>query len=210
MRKVGETRILIALLFGVLGGLVLGVLARLWMRTISTEPEFSWGGTLFIVGIFLIFGTSQACVYVLRSKMTRKTSTEIVRGIGGFFSLAIFVGAGAQMLPTVALGSIALWRMEFNNKIRLLLAAIGLIIPATITIRIISDFGWEIASAGRLLLMLLVYGAVIIATHPTVTAFHDPHSISKPMSRTRKIVLAALIILITGLFFISTVGVPGS
>ena len=28
-----------------------GVLARVWMRLITTDPEFSWAGTLMIVGL---------------------------------------------------------------------------------------------------------------------------------------------------------------
>lgn len=33
-----------------------GVLARVWMRLISTNPEFSWSGTLFIVGVSAVGG----------------------------------------------------------------------------------------------------------------------------------------------------------
>jgi hypothetical protein len=38
-----------------LTGLVLGVIARFWMRWISTDPEFSLSGTIFIVGAFALF-----------------------------------------------------------------------------------------------------------------------------------------------------------
>ena len=34
---------------GLAGGLAWGVIPRLWMRFISTNPEFTWSGTLFIV-----------------------------------------------------------------------------------------------------------------------------------------------------------------
>ncbi len=37
-------------------GATWGVLARVWMRLISTEPEFSWVGTLSIVGLAAVLG----------------------------------------------------------------------------------------------------------------------------------------------------------
>src|SRR5262245_57113823 len=51
---------------GLLGGLVLGVVARVWMRMITDDPEFSWGGTLFIVIGFGLFGFLQGAAFVLR------------------------------------------------------------------------------------------------------------------------------------------------
>jgi hypothetical protein len=44
---------------GFLAGVIWGALARLWMRWTSTEPEFTWSGTLFIVAAFAVFGTMQ-------------------------------------------------------------------------------------------------------------------------------------------------------
>ena len=43
---------------GAFGGALLGVMARLWMRFISEDPEFTWNGTLFIIGGFATFGWS--------------------------------------------------------------------------------------------------------------------------------------------------------
>ena len=33
-----------------------GVLARVWLRMISTNPEFSWSGTLLIIGFSALAG----------------------------------------------------------------------------------------------------------------------------------------------------------
>ena len=35
---------------GLVGGLLWGALARVWMRFISTDPEFTWDGTTEKVG----------------------------------------------------------------------------------------------------------------------------------------------------------------
>ena len=42
-------------------GAAWGVAARAWMRLVSTSPEFSWSGTLMIVGLSAIFGLSSGC-----------------------------------------------------------------------------------------------------------------------------------------------------
>ena len=208
MRKVGETRNLSVLLFGVLGGLALGVLARLWMRTISTEPEFSWSGSIFIVGLFVIFGISQSIVYILRRKIKGRKPISLVRAIGGFFSLSIFLGAGALMFPTVAMGSIAVWREKLGNRVRVLLVVLSLIVPLIISKDIISDFGWKFSSVGKILLFIFIYGVVIVAIRPTVSEFKDPSYIAKPITRRKKILVVIGILLVPILFLFLTIGVP--
>ena len=52
---------------GVLSGFIFGVVARLWMRWISTEPEFTWSGSIFIVSGFVVFATSQSIIGLLRN-----------------------------------------------------------------------------------------------------------------------------------------------
>ena len=43
-------------LAGLALGAVWGVVARAWMRLVSTSPEFSWSGTLMLVGLSAIVG----------------------------------------------------------------------------------------------------------------------------------------------------------
>ncbi len=47
-------------LAGALAGFTWGVLIRLWMRLISTDPAFTWGGTLYILGAATILGVGVA------------------------------------------------------------------------------------------------------------------------------------------------------
>jgi hypothetical protein len=88
---------------GAVLGLAWGILARIWMRLIATVPEFTWSGTLFILGLATLTGTSLATVEALRR-----------RGMGWWRhllavpALMLFAGQGALMAPTALLGGLAL------------------------------------------------------------------------------------------------------
>ncbi|GAA4349317.1 hypothetical protein GCM10023145_10760 [Angustibacter luteus] len=82
-----------------------GVAARVWMRYISTEPEFSWTGTLLIVGVAGLAGTSLAVVDVLRRR-----SARIWRVLLALPALLMFASPGMLMLPPALLGGFALGR----------------------------------------------------------------------------------------------------
>ena len=53
------------ILLGVLCGAGWGVAARVWMRLISTDPTFTWSGTLFIVGASAFAGLGMGIVMAL-------------------------------------------------------------------------------------------------------------------------------------------------
>src|SRR5918994_253213 len=63
----------VVLLGGLLGGVVWGIDARVWMRFISTDPEFTWSGTLFIVIGFGVAGLGQAAGYLGRRAGLRRS-----------------------------------------------------------------------------------------------------------------------------------------
>ena len=89
--------------FGLLAGTVCGVLARLWMRFISDDPEFSWEGTLLIVIAFALAGTSLALVDVLRRRGARAWRVLLAAP-----ALLMFASPGMIMLPTALIGGFAL------------------------------------------------------------------------------------------------------
>lgn len=57
---------------GVLLGVGWGVLARLWMRMISTQPEFTWAGTLLIIGFAALAGLGLGLVHGARTTGRRR------------------------------------------------------------------------------------------------------------------------------------------
>ena len=83
---------------GLLLGVAWGVIARVFMRLLSTEPSFSWSGTLFIVGLCAVAG---AMVGLVRAARTGGR-TRWWR-LAGVPALAVVLGPGMVLLPA-ALG----------------------------------------------------------------------------------------------------------
>ena len=106
----------------------------------------------------------------MRKRFRGKLATFAIRVVGVIFSLPIFAAAGAIMLPTVVLASIAIWRPSLRKSVKSVLLMLALIMPVKVCIDIVSDFGWSVATIGRSLLFVLIYSIVIFATRPTVSA----------------------------------------
>ena len=156
---------------GLVGGLLGGIIARSWMRWISTAPEFSWSGTLGIITVFTLFGTVQSTIYAVRRKPRRKWILILLRILGVIFTLPLFGAAGSIMFPTVLTISLAKWRNNWKSWIRVPLYLIGLSAwGQVIYLEIIKDFGWSIATIGRILLMAIIYSGIIYALKPTISA----------------------------------------
>jgi hypothetical protein len=83
-------------------GTAWGVLARVWMRLISTDPEFSWVGTLSIVVLSAVLGAGVGVVRVARR--TGRTSWWLVSVVPG---LLLFMSPGMLLAPSFLLGGLA-------------------------------------------------------------------------------------------------------
>jgi hypothetical protein len=105
---------------GALGGLVWGIGLRAWMRFITTDPEFTWSGTLFIIGATTVAGAMTGLAYN-RWRLGRGNWWRLL----GFFFLPLGAAAGAVMVPTFVLGGLALGRRGWPIWSRLLLAAVA-------------------------------------------------------------------------------------
>ncbi|MDO8646752.1 MAG: hypothetical protein Q7R42_09285 [Candidatus Planktophila sp.] len=187
------------ILAAVFGGLALGIIARLWMRWISTDPEFSWGGTLGIIISFTIFTTTQATIYVLRRRLLSRSLTSVIRGVGAFFTLPLFTAAGAVMFPTVILASIAIWRKKMDKKVRIALLIISFVIPIIQIKEIGSDFGWNFITLGRSLLFILIYSVVILLLGPTLTPYVGNAS-KVVLTKRLKLILVAIFTIVVAFF----------
>ena len=97
-----------------------GVLARVWMRMISTEPEFSWSGTLLILGFAAVAGLGLGLLHGARAgqrsrwwRLTVLVALPIVTlGQGAVFTPAFWLGGFAladrgPRVVRVALGLVA-------------------------------------------------------------------------------------------------------
>lgn len=83
-------------------GLLWGVGARIFMRLISTNPGFSWSGTLFIVGLAGVLGTGLGLVSAARANGRRRW--WLLAAVPG---LLLMAGPGMLFLPAFAAGGLA-------------------------------------------------------------------------------------------------------
>jgi len=163
-------RVVSTLAIGLFGGAALGVAARAWMRLISDDPEFTWGGTIFIVIAFTIFGFTQSIVAVARRRTRRRWTLTLARVIGTVGLMPLFVGAGVVMVPTVVGGGLAFARVEWHRVARgicLVLAAAPVLFVGG---DLVSSFGWSLHALAGFVAMLAVYGTVVVATRFTFAA----------------------------------------
>lgn len=81
---------------GVVAGFVWGVVARGFMRLMTVAPEFTWSGTLFIVGTASLVGGLVAVVR--HQRLAGRSRWWRLLGLPFIF---LFAGAGAILLPGV-------------------------------------------------------------------------------------------------------------
>ena len=144
-------------------GLALGAISRVWMRLISNEPEFSLGGTVVVVGVFVLSGLGTGISSMMSAGGRR--SDRIGRGAGLCLLLPLFGAAGAQMMPTVIIGSLSIHRKTWNPWIRVLLGLLALILPVGLVVEVLlADVSpWRVSG---LLMFMATYVAVVSMTAP--------------------------------------------
>jgi hypothetical protein len=153
---------LVVLLSGLLGGLVWGIDARVWMRFISTDPEFTWTGTLFIVIGFGIGGLAQAGAYLGRRAGLRRSRMTVLRVAAFAGMLPLGMAAGGPMFPTVVLAPLAITHTEWSGRMRLLVGVIALL-PVLAIAAILSDDLSALRAGAGFLWFLVVYAGIVWA-----------------------------------------------
>lgn len=108
-----------------------GVLARIWMRLISTEPEFSWVGTLSIIGLAAVLGAGVGLVDAARR--AGRTSWWTLAVVPG---LLLFMSPGMLLAPCFLLGGLV-----WNARGRALQAVGALAVIASIVLAVVAELG---------------------------------------------------------------------
>jgi hypothetical protein len=161
-----------AIAVGVFVGAGWGIVARAWMRLITEHPEFSWSGTLYIVGAPAVIGAVVALAHVAVARQWR--AAMVLRVPAVMVHVLLGAGAGSLLLPTLVFGSIALARRRFGVVLRI---ALGLLILAVGIPGGVQDGGSSMAAgvlvAGVALAVLVVSGwrtRVVLGTLAVLTA----------------------------------------
>ena len=122
-----------AILGGAGLGLAWGIAARLWMRLISTQPEFSVPGTAAILVIATVFGACTGLAFVARRHGWRRWGHYVPRGLAVTFFVPFGIAGGTPLMLTVLLATLAVTQP----------ALIGLWVLAVLTILVVvgTDIG---------------------------------------------------------------------
>lgn len=153
---------LVVLLGGLVGGLAWGINARLWMRFISTNPEFSWSGTLFIVVGFGIAGLAQSAAYLGRRANLRRPAMTALRVVAVIGLLPLGGAAGASMFPTIILAALALTHQNWPRWLRGIVGAAALLPALSTALSFFDELSVMRAVAG-VIWFLAVYAGIIWA-----------------------------------------------
>ena len=105
---------------GALLGLSWGIAMRIWMRFISTSPEFTWSGTGYILGATTLAGMLLGLGWARRAKAKGNWWR-----LTGLSMLPLGVAAGGVMIPSVFLGALALGRKNWHKAVRGVLLGIA-------------------------------------------------------------------------------------
>lgn len=89
---------------GLVAGALWGVVARVFMRLLSDDPQFSWAGTLGIIGLSAVAG---ACVGLVHA--ARETGRSRWWRLAALPAVLLFAGPGSILLPA-AVGMAAVLR----------------------------------------------------------------------------------------------------
>ena len=153
--------LLSGLVIGVVLGVGWGVLARVFMRLVSTTPEFSWAGTLLIIGFSALLGAGIGLVVGARaSGRTRWWRLAPVPG------LVLFASPGMLLLPGAV--GVALAASVRRVWLKVLLCVAGL--TATLVPALGSDDGQPVERTAATWLGL---GLLVLASALVGLAFHE-------------------------------------
>ena len=142
-------RTLRAAALGFAAGVVWGAIARVFMRLLSTTPDFSWSGTLFILGVGAVAGS---CIGVVHG--ARVAGRSGWWRLAAFPALILFAGPGMVLLPA-AVGMAAVLR---GGRVGRTLGAV--VVAGSPLVVVLSDESLGVTPTQLAGLVLMVLSAV--------------------------------------------------
>lgn len=151
-------------------GTALGAVARMWMRLLSDDPEFSWNGTIAIVVVFTVAGIGHALA--ARTRQARRRWSTVGRLGGAVLTLGLFVAGGSLMFPTVVAGSMAAWRSDWPRWARAVPGVLALSVPVLLAVETLRTSLTPGRVAG-VALFVATYAVVVWALRPVAAPVAD-------------------------------------
>jgi hypothetical protein len=187
---------------GFFGGLTGGIYARIWMRFISTDPEFSWAGTVFIVIGFGIAGMGQSGAYLGRRARLPRGRMTALRVVTFASLLPLGMAAGGPMFPAVVLAPLAITHTEWSGRMRLLVCVVAAI-PVVATAMILSEDLSSTRTVVGFLWFLSVYAGIVWAARFTLAPQLDGWRAPRA-ARMAGVAAVALVALLEASFLFGT------
>lgn len=184
-------------------GALWGVVARAWMRFITADPEFSWSGTLTIVGIFAVFGIGQAIALAARRGRWTGRARAGSQVAAVATTLPLGMGAGMMMMPSTVLAAVAIGRTQMKRWGRLALGALAFIPTLGVLSQLLNDLPAWRAVVGWLL-MFVIYLPMSWVLGWTMRTLGPE---DRPLSRRAKTVLAVVGVAVAVIVVVLTGGI---
>jgi len=184
-------------------GVLFGLALRAWMRFVSTDPEFSWSGTAFIVGAFAVLGL-MAGLCDLGRRRGWEGKLVAARFAGGVLALGCFQGAGVAMFPTVVPAALGVARSDWLRSVRVVLV-LGAAIVAGMVVLSMGDLSIQrrlvalVLYAGLCSVEVLLLSRIVAPSLPTGSVRHAPIAIRILLVGLPLVAVFALVIVTVGL-----------
>lgn len=176
-------------LIGLVVGVGYGAALRAWMRLVSTDPEFSWSGTGYIVGAFAVLGTMAGLATAGRHRHWGRQLLA-VRALGIVLGLGCFTAAGAAMLPTIVPAALGRARADWRRWVRATLIVLGTAVAIAVVLSM-RDLGW-----GRRLVALAFYLPLCAVEVSLFERLYAPSLPPGTIPRRAGIAVAGLVVLL--------------
>ena len=161
---------------GVAGGLVWGILARLWMRLISTDPEFTWSGTIMILIVTTLFGLGVGGAAAGR-RSPRRWVRRVTRVLGAMSLVFLSLAAGMILVASVVPATLALSQRRWWKPVRLALLGLSLLPAKVVVDGLAEDFsGLKAAIA---LVLYIGLASVLVIGWGSIVGSRKPRKIRR-------------------------------
>ena len=120
-------------------GVVLGIFARIWMRLIAPDPEFTTAGTVGILAGFGLLFMGAGLSLAAHRNGWRRIPLGVARTIGCVLILPAFGGAGLLAFPSVIFGALAVARWDLRIPLRIFFGCVAIAATVFVALTQIPD-----------------------------------------------------------------------